>query len=270
MDYEKNNQPPINIPPLGDGGENGGQIIPLSEGAFTIDKTKIFVPFNLENDDLQQRPIGSLLVEVQPFCIVTEKDIIVIDAGLGFSKGKQLQIHANLLEKGIDPASVTKVLMSHLHKDHAGGVSKKDSFGNYRLAFPNATYYVQKKEFEFAMDTSYPTFMTEEIGVLENNPQVHWLDGDGEIEGFIKHEITGGHSPFHQVFWLKIGGETIFFGGDDAPQLQQMKSKFVAKYDFNGKKCMELRQQWWQQGLQENWIFLFYHDIKTPVYPERV
>jgi hypothetical protein len=54
------------------------QIIPLSEGAFTIDKTKIFVPFELEQDDLQQRPIGSLLVEVQPFVVITEKDVSFI------------------------------------------------------------------------------------------------------------------------------------------------------------------------------------------------
>jgi hypothetical protein len=34
----------------------------------------------------------------------------------------------------------------------------------------------------------------------------------------------------------------FFFGGDDAPQLQQMKHRFVAKYDFDGKKAMELRR----------------------------
>jgi hypothetical protein len=27
-----------------------------------------------------------------------------------------------------------------------------------------------------------------------------------------------------------------------------MKTKFIAKYDFDGRKCMELRQQWWEQG----------------------
>ena len=43
------------------------KIIPLSEGAFTIDKTKQFVPFNKDEDDLQQRSTGSLLVEIQPF-----------------------------------------------------------------------------------------------------------------------------------------------------------------------------------------------------------
>ena len=57
------------------------KIIPLSEGAFTIDQTKVFVPFDVEKDDLQQRPLGSLLVEVQPFCIVTKKDILLIDTG---------------------------------------------------------------------------------------------------------------------------------------------------------------------------------------------
>jgi hypothetical protein len=41
-----------------------------------------------------------------------------------------------------------------------------------------------------------------------------------------------------------------------------MKSRFVAKYDHDGKKAMELRQKWWQEG--NGWTFLFYHDIKTP------
>ena len=248
-------------------GARGMTIIPLSEGSFTIDKTKIFVPFNLDIDNLQQRPVGSLLVEVQPFVIVTDNDIYLIDTGLGFSINGQLQIHQNLRSKGIEPEKVTKVLMSHLHKDHAGGISKRDNFGNYKLAFPNATYYVQKKEFEFAMETGFPSFMSEEIGVLDNNPNVVWLDGDGVIDGFITYKITGAHSPFHQVFWFKKEGEILFFGGDDAPQLQQMKNRFVAKYDFDGKKCMQLRQQWWEEGQANDWTFLFYHDIKTPIYP---
>jgi glyoxylase-like metal-dependent hydrolase (beta-lactamase superfamily II) len=241
-------------------------IIPLSEGSFTIDKTKIFVPFDTDKDDLQQRPIGSLLVEVQPFIVITSKDILLIDAGLGFSVNGQLQLHQNMKANGIEPSTVTKVLMSHSHKDHAGGVSKRDNIGNYNLSCPNATYYVQQKEFEFAMETGYPSYMTDEFAILENHPQVSWLNGDGTIDGYIKYQITSAHSKFHQVFWIEENNETLFFGGDDAPQLQQMKSRFVAKYDFDGKKCMELRQQWWKEGQEKNWKFLFYHDIKMPVF----
>ena len=241
-------------------------IIPLSEGAFTIDKTKIFAPFNLEKDDVQQRSVGSLLIEVQPFVVITNKDVLLLDTGLGFTKNNQLQIHQNLLTAGIPPERVTKVLISHLHKDHAGGISKKDKLGNDYLAFENATYYVQQKEFEFAMDVGFPSYMSDEVAVLHNNPQVKWQNGNGKIDDYINYEITAAHCANHQVFWIKENNETIFFGGDDAPQIQQMKTKFVAKYDFDGKKCMQLRQQWWQQGLQEKWKFLFYHDIKTPVW----
>jgi glyoxylase-like metal-dependent hydrolase (beta-lactamase superfamily II) len=241
------------------------QIIPLSEGAFTIDKTKIFMPFDLEDDQLQSRASGSLLVEIQPFIIKTEKDILLLDAGLGFYKNGELQLYQNLSENGIQPGQITKVLMSHLHKDHAGGISKKDNLGHYHLSFPNATYYIQEQELAFALETGFPSYMPEELSVLQNSSQVVLLNGNGIIDNYIDYEVTAGHSRYHQVFWIKEGNETIFFGGDDAPQLQQMKSRFVAKYDYDGKKCMQLRQHWWQEGKEEGWTFLFYHDIKAPV-----
>jgi glyoxylase-like metal-dependent hydrolase (beta-lactamase superfamily II) len=244
------------------------KILPLSEGAFTIDTTKQFIPFNVAADDLQKRTTGSLLVEIQPFCIVTEKDILLIDTGLGFSnKAGSLQIHQNLLDNGINPMDVTKVLLSHLHKDHSGGVSKEDKILNHKfISFPNATYYVNKEEFDFAMKKGKPSYSPEEFELLGNTDKVVFTEGNGTIDGYITYEVTGAHSPYHQVFWIEDGGEKIFFGGDVAPQLQQMKSRFIAKYDYDGKKCMELRGQWWQQGQKENWIFLFYHDIKTPVF----
>jgi glyoxylase-like metal-dependent hydrolase (beta-lactamase superfamily II) len=244
---------------------NTGKIIPLSEGSFTIDKTKVFVPFDEEKDILNDRPRGSLLVEVQPFCVVTSKDILVLDTGLGFEIEAKLQIHQNLKEAGIDPSAVTKVLMSHLHKDHAGGVA----FGPSQqwLSFPNAKYYLQKREFEYAFEKGHPSYITEELEALENSTQVVLLEDDkGVIDDYIHYEHTGAHSAHHQVFRIKDQGETIFFGGDDAPQLQQMKIRYKTKYDFDPDKAMELRQQWWEQGNKEKWKFLFYHDIKTPIY----
>jgi glyoxylase-like metal-dependent hydrolase (beta-lactamase superfamily II) len=243
------------------------KIIPLSEGAFTIDKTKVFVPFNKEKDDLQERAIGSLLVEIQPFCIITKRDILLIDTGLGFcNEDGILQIHQNLIDNGIDPMDVTKVLLSHLHKDHSGGVSKEDKIlRQHFLSFPHATYYVNKDEFNFAVEKGSPSYTPTEFELLSNGANVIFTTGNGKIDDYITYEVTGAHCPFHQTFMIEEDGEKIFFGGDVAPQLQQMKSRFIAKYDFDGKKCMELRQQWWEQGAKDHWTFLFYHDIKTPI-----
>lgn len=244
------------------------KIIPLSEGAFTVDQSKQFVPFNLSHDDLQKRSSGSLLVEIQPFVVITSKDILLIDTGLGFSDaGGTLQIHQILTDHNINPSDITKVLMSHLHKDHAGGVSLSDKMLDRRfMSFPNATYYVQQEELSFALQKGIPSYIPEEIEILQHADNVHLLQGNGVIDGYIRYEVTGAHSPWHQVFWIEENGETVFYGADDAPQLHQMKSRFIAKYDYDGKKCMELRQQWWQQGQQEKWTFLFYHDVKNPVW----
>jgi glyoxylase-like metal-dependent hydrolase (beta-lactamase superfamily II) len=243
------------------------KIIPLSEGSFTIDKTKHFVPFDESKHILNERPIGSLLVEIQPFVVLTSKDILLLDTGLGFNDtahGK-MQLHANLEKAGIQPEQVTKVLMSHLHKDHAGGISLENDHS--QLSLPNAMYYIQKRELDFALERGAPSFIPEEIEVLKTSPQVQLLQEDeGEIDGYITYRYTGGHSPHHQVFWIREGNEIIFFGGDDAPQLQQMKVRYKTKYDYDPDKAMQLRREWWEQGNQEGWTFLFYHDIKSPVY----
>jgi glyoxylase-like metal-dependent hydrolase (beta-lactamase superfamily II) len=242
------------------------QIIPLSEGSFTIDSTKVFVPFDEDTDNLQQRSRGSLLVEVQPFVVITSRDILLLDTGLGFNaKSGKLQIHQNLIDNGIEPSSVTKVLMSHLHKDHSGGVSYKDEAGKTQLTFPDAKYYIQSEELNYALSHSGSSYIRDELECLADAPQVQLLHGNGNLDGYIDYEITGAHSKYHQVLWIRDGGETVFFGADDAPQLGQMKKKYIAKYDYDGKKCMELRQHWWQEGAKEHWTFLFYHDIKSAV-----
>ena len=242
------------------------KIIPLSEGTFTIDKTKLFVPFDEDRDNMQQRPAGSLLVEVQPFVVITSNDILLLDTGLGFEKNATLQLHQNLMDAGINPSEVTKVLMSHLHKDHAGAVGIEREGLGAGLSLPNAKYYVQRSELAFAFEKGFPSFITEELECLQNNERVELLESEGTIDDYIHYQVTGAHSPHHQVFWIKENDETIFFGGDDAPQLHQMKHRFVAKYDYDGKKAMELRQQWWEKGEREKWTFLFYHDVKNPVW----
>ena len=243
------------------------KIFPLSEGVFTVGHDKQFVPFNLSEDELNDRPSGSLLVEVQPFLVVTEKDVIVFDTGLGFSNPDgELQIHANIRSHGYEPSAVTKVLLSHLHKDHAGCLVYKDANGLQKPTFPNAEYYIYRQEADFALETGYPSYHPEDIEPLLATSQVHWLEGErGLIDGYIQFTHTGGHCPFHIVFLLDDGIDKVFFGGDEAPQLKQMKMRYVARYDFDGKKAMTIRQQYGEIGRAEGWQFLFYHDVKSPV-----
>jgi glyoxylase-like metal-dependent hydrolase (beta-lactamase superfamily II) len=242
------------------------RIIPLSEGSFTIDQGKEFIPFDTSSDQLSDRTRGSLLVEIQPFVVVTPEDVILLDAGLGFADDSGiLQIHQHLVSNGVNPMDVTKVLMSHLHKDHAGGMSMRDVSGNRLPAFPMASYHVQRQEFEAAMRGGSTSYRPESLSFLSDSDRLVLHEGDGQIGSNIRFELSGGHSPYHQVFWIEANGQQIFFGGDEAPQLHQMRHRFMAKYDHDGRRAMMLRQAWWERGEAEGWTFLFYHDLKSPV-----
>lgn len=235
------------------------QIIPLSEGTFTVGRDKMFAPFNLQADELNDRPIGSILVEVQPFVVVNDKDIILIDTGLGFNHPDgENHLIANLAQHNILPEDVTKILMSHLHKDHAGGLNTD--------VFYNATIYIYRKELEFAFEKGKPSYFPNELEKLSWAENVQFLEEEqGVIDNYIHYFHTGAHSPQHIAFLIEDESGPIFYGGDEAPQYKQMIIKYVAKYDYDGKKAMTLREQWAEQGKAAQWRFLFYHDIQTPI-----
>lgn len=189
------------------------RIYPLSEGSFTIDHSKVFVPFDTATHNLQQRPKGSILVEIQPFVVVTDNDIILFDTGLGyFNNAGILQLHDNLMKVGIDPSSVTKVFMSHLHKDHAGGMTYIHPVYQERfISFPYAKYYIQKREFDYAMSGASPSYLVEQVSILEDFSNVIWLTEDeGIVDNLIHYQLTAGHSLYHQVAWIKDAATTFF------------------------------------------------------------
>lgn len=243
------------------------KIFPLSEGTFTIGHDKNFIPFNEEKDILEERSVGSLLVEIQPFLVDTGKDLVVLDTGLGFNNEQgELQIHANLRALGYEPEEVTKVLLSHLHKDHASGALFKNTNGMDVVTFPNASYYIYRPEADFALQKGAPSYNPLQLEPLLASQQIIWLDGEtGLIDGYIRFTHSGGHCPQHIVYLIDDGTDKVFFGGDEAPQYKQVKMKYIAKYDFDGKKSMALREQYAETGRKEGWKFLFYHDVNTPI-----
>jgi glyoxylase-like metal-dependent hydrolase (beta-lactamase superfamily II) len=80
----------------------------------------------------------------------------------------------------------------------------------------------------------------------------------------IRFEVSGGHTEFHQVFMIEESGETLFFGGDVVPEPEQLIRKFMAKYDFNPRKTMELREAYGKQAAEANWTCLYYHAKSKP------
>lgn len=232
----------------------------LSEGLFQLGPEKQF----LRADDPALLTLQHTVeVCVRPFLVISEGEAILLDAGLGSYTNGALNLYQALQQAAVLPQKVSRILLSHLHKDHTNGIGHWHG-ADFEPHFPNAAIYINKEEFAFARsqqgNPSYNQPMLEWLGQL---PQVKWIT---EPEGYINSEITysvvGGHTPFHQVFWIKNEEGITFYPGDNLPQAYYLKYHAAYKNDYDGKRAMELRLQWEQEAKAENWSVLLYHDVK--------
>ena len=239
------------------------KIIPLKEGNFSASKTKDFTLLTEENFD----KVGGIKMSVQPFLIITENDYILLDAGIGWKNESGTTVISEILKReNIHPDQITKLLLSHLHKDHIeGAVTVTDN--DFEATFPNAQIYIQKRELDFVMENKgNPSFDFTILEQLIQLPDIIWMDEDqGQITDEISYEVVGGHTPFMQVFWIRENGETAFYGADDLPQASYLKYHVAYKSDFDGRKAMELRLKWEKEAKENRWKVLLYHDLERAV-----
>lgn len=235
------------------------QIHSLHQGLYTVDASHKILPYDPENANAMQK---KMLLGITPFLLREADEFILLDSGLSIDEAPY-SLNYQLHNLGIAPERIKAILFSHLHHDHIGGaiVDKK-------LRFPHALHIVHKKHLEFILQKG-SEIEREHAQILQTQAKLHLLDAEksGRLHSRAEYGVTHGHCPYHLHFTFQDkAGVKIFYGGDEAPQLGQMKIRMVAKYDYDGKEADHLRNLWWQQGRQERWIFLFYHDKTSPIF----
>ena len=145
---------------------------------------------------------------------------ILIESGLG--KGKltdkqkrnygvteESKLVESLAELGMKPADIDIICMTHLHFDHAGGLTGLEG-DQYVSVFPNAVIYASKVEWD---EMKSPNIRSRNTYWRENweaiVDQVQTFDKELVVEGVIKLIHTGGHSDGHSIIMIKSGGERL-------------------------------------------------------------
>jgi len=235
-------------------------VIALTLGNYTVNKSK---KFSLIDSSFTG---SGAKVAIQPFLVTTKKDVILLDTGINLNQGEVPPVCQRLKDENVEADQVTKVLISHLHKDHIDGLGYF-SEGKFISSFPQATVYIQQRELDFALaqegNPSYRPEMLEQLALLPNVTLLN--DDEGEITDEISYQVSGGHTPNHQVFWIKENEEIIFYGADNLPQRNYLKFQVAFKNDFDGRKALEARQKWEEEGKQQQWTVLLYHDMENPI-----
>lgn len=229
----------------------------LPEGRFTVGLDKRFVP-HTEGAPL---PAGALFVSVTPFLVQAPSGVLLLDTGLGsWAEGRGVEtLLEHLARHGVARERVTRVLLSHLHFDHAGGAVYAVQ-GEWRPTFPNAEYVVQRGELtaEGYKGASIAA-RARVVETLDAAGQLALADGDARLSDEVEVEKTNGHTGAHQLVRLHTGGRTAVFAGDVLAGPTQVTRRFTAKYDVDGAASQAWRDRLVAEAAADGHLLLFYH-----------
>ena len=168
---------------------------------------------------------------------------------------------------GVQYGDVTDVVLTHLHFDHSGGTVKKELNGTIVPAFPNATFYVQKKQYEWALKPSFKdkaSFIKDNFVPLMEAGKLELLDGEGELFSGFELLTFDGHTPGQQLPLIHGDSTKFFFGGDLFPMKSHVSVPWVMAYDIEPLKSIAEKKSILQRAVDENWVILFEHDPNHP------
>lgn len=196
---------------------------------------------------------------------------ILIEAGIGNGKltdkqkrnygvSEESQIEADLEKLGLTAADIDIVLMTHLHFDHACGLTKPSN-GGCVSTFPNAKIYTSQVEWD---EMRHPNIRSRNTYWPENweaiAEQVITFQNEITIEDNIRMIHTGGHSAGHSIIMIESEGEKLLHMADIMPTHAHQNPLWVLAYDDYPMDSIREKQKWIPEALQSGAWFSFYHD----------
>lgn len=262
----------------------GYEICPLPTGVFGLDGGAMFgtVPKvlwekNIPADDKNRIPMEArALLLKKPGCN------IVIDTGNGgdfvakygeklgtkFSEIYNIDPHGPSLLKslknhGLKPEDIQHVILTHLHFDHAGGATTEKN-GELVPTFPNAKYYVQKKNLETAMKpnlrerASYYSANFEPL--IKKNVLVLIQESGSQLPEGLNYYVSNGHTQGQQIIKVSDEKSTLLYCADLIPTSSHVKLAWVMGYDLNPLLLIEEKQKLLADAAEKKWYLYFEHD----------
>jgi glyoxylase-like metal-dependent hydrolase (beta-lactamase superfamily II) len=200
---------------------------------------------------------------------------ILVDVGMGekFS-AKLMDIYAvdlrptleeSLLAEGIAPDSITDVVLTHLHFDHAGGATVRTADG-FAPRLPKARWYVQRRNWDNAHAPNpreRASYMPENYDALAEAGVLELWDGPQQPWPGVSILTAEGHTRGQQLVRVEGGGEVLYFVADLIPTAAHVRIPFVMGYDMACIETMEEKRALLARAAGERaWICLE-HDPVT-------
>ncbi len=216
--------------------------------------------------------LNRVTLSTRNLLLISDDKKILIDTGMGnkwdeksrniYRIDPTIELEQTLELNGVKAGEITDVLLTHLHFDHTGG-STKEVNGKLIPAFPNARYFVQKKNFEWALnpsDRDKGSYIKENFEPLVKEGVLNLIDGEINFDENISFRIINGHTFAQQMIKISDSSNTVLYCADLMPFASQIRIPYVMGYDLQPMITVQEKKKYLQLAADENWYLYFGHD----------
>lgn len=232
------------------------EVTALSDGSHTFPVDSVMqgigpaaVNAALAREELQVPLQGS----INAFLVNTGKRLVLIDTGAGSLYGPCCgRLLASLRAAGYRPEQVDLVLLTHLHKDHVGGILQdgKPAFPKamVRAAAADADYWRDPQQQARAPDFLSSFFDSARAALAPYAAARRFVAFDPaageELAPGITAQALPGHTPGHTGYLVQSKGKALLLWGDivHVSAIQLGHPEATLKYDSNAADAQRARR----------------------------
>ncbi|HVN80794.1 MAG TPA: MBL fold metallo-hydrolase [Terriglobia bacterium] len=251
------------------------EIVSLEAGRFALDGGAMFgsVPKTIWSRTNPADGRNRIELALRVLLISTESKRILVDCGAGRVLSPKWQeiygldqnrhcLKQGLAKLGLRPEDVTDVVLTHLHFDHAGGMTDHTDHG-LGLTFPRATHFIQQRHWQWACQPSEKdraSFLPETLGTLKSSSQVQILDGACELYPGVHLMLSDGHTPGLQMVRIEDSSNVLFYPSDLLPTASHLPLPYIMGYDLSPLTTLEEKRSALSQACEGEWVIALEHD----------
>ncbi|MGV2941794.1 MBL fold metallo-hydrolase [Mesobacillus sp. LC4] len=244
----------------------------LNGGVTHLDGGAMFgvVPKPLWSRKYAVNDKNQIELRTDPILIQAEGMNFLVESGMGNGKLNEKQkrnfgvleessLESELEKLGLKPEDIDYILMTHMHFDHACGLTK-DFKGEFVSVFPNAKIITSQVEWDEMRNPnirSKSTYWKENWQGIEH--QVATFEKEWSF-GPIRMIHTGGHSDGHSILVIEDEDITIVHMADIMPTHAHQNPLWVMAYDDYPMNSIFAKEKWLEFGISKDSWFTFYHD----------
>jgi glyoxylase-like metal-dependent hydrolase (beta-lactamase superfamily II) len=136
------------------------------------------------------------------------------------------------------------------------------------VVFPNATYHVQQRHWEWATDPNPKekgSFLDRTFAPIEAAGQLHRVDGSGALFPHVDVTLAHGHTESQQLVTVYDDETTLVYVADLLPTTHHLDPAWTMAYDVRPLRTIEEKRDFLERAERSEWNLFFEHDPDVAV-----